>query len=61
MFYTILYNYTLLYRSPYLSDMKIAYPKDAYASSLKISLDNAILREFSTIPKEDDEEFLYIS
>lgn len=56
-----MYNYTLLYRSPYLSDMKVAYPKDAYASSLKISLDNAILREFSNITKEDDEEFLYIS
>jgi hypothetical protein len=56
-----LYNYTLLYRSPYLSDLKIAYPKDAYASSLKISLDNAILREFSNVEKEDHEEFLYIS
>jgi hypothetical protein len=43
IFYTILYNYTLLYKTPYLSDQKQPYPKDAMASSLKISLDNALL------------------
>ena len=41
--------------------MKLAYPKDAYATKLKLSLDNAILREFSEVEKEDDEEFLYIT
>ena len=56
-----MYNYTLLYKSPYLSDMKMAYPKDAYATSLKISLDNAILREFSGKEKEVDEEFMYFT
>lgn len=55
VFYTIMYNYTLLYRSPYFSDIKISYPKDAYATALKVSLDNAILKEFSGQIRDEDE------
>lgn len=51
VFYTIIYNYTLLYKTPYLSDFRSAYPKDAIATSLKVSVDNAILREFAETPK----------
>lgn len=50
-----MYNYTLLYRSPYFSDIKISYPKDAYATALKVSLDNAILKEFSGQIRDEDE------
>lgn len=56
-----MYNYTLLYRSPYFSDVKISYPKDEFATSLKISLDNAILHEFAGEDKDDDENFLIVS
>lgn len=59
IFYTIIYNYTLLYKTPYLSDFRMAYPKDAYATSLKRSLDNAIMNEF--INGTEDHQYLYVS
>lgn len=61
VFYTIFYNYSLLYKVPYLSDMRSAYPKDSIAVKLKVSLDNAILNEFSLLPnKTSDDDYLTV-
>lgn len=47
VFYTIVYNNSLLWKSPYISSWKEAYPKDPYAFKLKLDIDNAILSFFS--------------
>ena len=36
-----------MYKTPYFSDMRRGYPKDAIAIKLKASIDNAILYEYS--------------
>ena len=48
IFYSIVYNYTLYYKSPILTDWKNAFPKDPLTLSLKYSLDNALLSYFAT-------------
>lgn len=43
-FYTILYNITLFYKSPYLANIRDSYPKDRVAMKLKQDVDEAILQ-----------------
>lgn len=43
MVYTILYNGTLNYKTPYFSDPKASVGKDDLVRALKVSLDNAII------------------
>ena len=51
----------MLYKVPYLSDMRQAYPKDSIASKLKVTLDNAILNVFSTkTNKSIDDDYLTV-
>ncbi|EAR96275.2 transporter family ABC domain protein (macronuclear) [Tetrahymena thermophila SB210] len=43
MVYTIMYNGTLNYKTPYLADPKASVGKDDLVKSLKVSLDNALI------------------
>lgn len=54
IFYSIVYNNTLLWRSPYVSNFKQAHSKDAYAFGLKLSIDNALFNYFSKDRSELD-------
>lgn len=48
IFYNILYNWTLFYRSPYLQGgIGGGYPKDWMLTSFKLNIDNGILDYFS--------------
>ena len=47
IFYTIVYNWTLNFRSPFLSDQTAHWPKDAFALRLKTSIDNGLVDLFS--------------
>jgi hypothetical protein len=47
IFYSIVYNNSLLFKSPYFSTWKASYPKDDIAFALKLSVDNAIISYFS--------------
>lgn len=47
IFYSIVYNNTLLWKSPFVQNWKAAHSKDAYAFGLKYSIDNALFNYFS--------------
>lgn len=43
MVYTIMFNGTLNYKTPYLADPKASVGKDDLVRALKVSLDNALV------------------
>ena len=47
IFYSIVYNNSLLWKSPFVSNWKASHSKDAYAFGLKYSIDNALFNYFS--------------
>lgn len=47
IFYSVVYNNSLLWKSPFVSNWKAAHSKDAYAFGLKFSIDNALFNFFS--------------
>ena len=54
IFYSIVYNNSLLWKSPFVSNWKAAHSKDAYAFGLKYSIDNALFQYFSKDNSELD-------
>jgi len=56
IFYSIVYNNSLLWKSPFVSSWKAAHSKDAYAFGLKYSIDNALFYYFSKDRSELDEK-----
>ena len=59
IFYSIVYNNSLLWKSPYIANWKTAYPKDAYAFKLKLDIDNAILSFFTKTTEIFDDVEIY--
>jgi hypothetical protein len=47
IFYTIAFNWTLNYKSPYMTTLDRAYPKDDLPLRLKVSIDNALIEIFT--------------
>lgn len=56
VFYSVVYNNTLLWKSPFIQNWKAAHSKDAYAFGLKLSIDNALFSYFSKNQSELDIE-----
>jgi hypothetical protein len=47
IFYTIVFNWTLSFKSPFLQNLQSSWTKDMYAARLKISIDNGIANYFA--------------
>jgi hypothetical protein len=50
-FYTIVYNLSLFHKVPYMSNLKIAYPKDLVTLKLKLDIDTAIIKHYNPSAK----------
>lgn len=46
-FYTIIYNITLFYRTPYLANLRESYPKDKVVVRLKRDIDEALINFYT--------------
>lgn len=46
VFYSMVWNWTLTWKSPYLESQQTQYPKDDMLIRLKMSIDNAVFEYF---------------
>ena len=52
-FYTIVYNLSLFHKTPYMGNLKLAYPKDLVTLKLKLDVDTAIIKHYDPTAKVD--------